>query len=45
MDTVGRWIASYPKEPGIDAIFTLTGGHIFPILDGVMIDPKGGTGR
>jgi acetolactate synthase-1/2/3 large subunit len=34
MDTVGKWIASYLKEREIDALFTLTGGHIFPLLDG-----------
>jgi acetolactate synthase-1/2/3 large subunit len=36
MDTVGRWIASYLKQRGIDVLFTLTGGHIFPILDGCL---------
>jgi acetolactate synthase-1/2/3 large subunit len=34
MDTVGQWIASYLKQRDIDAFFTLTGGHIFPLLDG-----------
>jgi acetolactate synthase-1/2/3 large subunit len=36
MDTVGQWIASYLKQRGIDALFTLTGGHIFPVLDGCL---------
>ena len=34
MDTVGKWIASYLKQREIDTLFTLTGGHIFPVLDG-----------
>jgi acetolactate synthase-1/2/3 large subunit len=34
MDTVGRWIGHYLKSRGVDALFTLTGGHIFPFLDG-----------
>jgi acetolactate synthase-1/2/3 large subunit len=34
MDTVGKWIASYLKQRDIDTLFTLTGGHIFPLLDG-----------
>ncbi|MCZ7661788.1 MAG: thiamine pyrophosphate-binding protein [Thermoleophilia bacterium] len=34
MDTVGKWLASYLKEREIDVIFTLTGGHIYPLLDG-----------
>ena len=34
MDTVGKWIASYLKQRDIDTLFTLTGGHIFPFLDG-----------
>jgi acetolactate synthase-1/2/3 large subunit len=36
MDTVGKWIAGYLKQRGIDAMFTLTGGHIFPLLDGCL---------
>ena len=36
MDTVGRWMASYLKQRGLDVLFTLTGGHIFPILDGCL---------
>jgi acetolactate synthase-1/2/3 large subunit len=36
MDTVGQWIASYLKQRGIDALFTLTGGHIFPLFDGCL---------
>jgi acetolactate synthase-1/2/3 large subunit len=36
MDTVGKWIASYLKQREIDALFTLTGGHIFPVLDGCL---------
>jgi acetolactate synthase-1/2/3 large subunit len=36
MDTVGRWMAGYLKERGIDALFTLTGGHVFPLLDGCL---------
>ncbi len=36
MDTVGQWIASYLKSREIDALFTLTGGHIFPLLDGCL---------
>jgi acetolactate synthase-1/2/3 large subunit len=36
METVGQWIASYLKRREIDALFTLTGGHIFPILDGCL---------
>jgi acetolactate synthase-1/2/3 large subunit len=36
MDTVGRWMASYLRQRGIDALFTLTGGHIFPLLDGCL---------
>jgi acetolactate synthase-1/2/3 large subunit len=35
-DTVGRWMAQSLKDRGIDALFTLTGGHIFPILDGCL---------
>jgi acetolactate synthase-1/2/3 large subunit len=34
MDTVGGWLAGYLKARGIDTLFTLTGGHIFPLLDG-----------
>jgi acetolactate synthase-1/2/3 large subunit len=34
MDTVGKWIARYLKRREIDTLFTLTGGHIFPLLDG-----------
>ena len=34
MDTVGKWIARYLKQRDIDTLFTLTGGHIFPLLDG-----------
>jgi thiamine pyrophosphate-dependent acetolactate synthase large subunit-like protein len=34
MDTVGKWIASYLRERDIDALFLLTGGHIFPLIDG-----------
>lgn len=30
----GLWIGNYLKQRGVDALFTLTGGHIFPILDG-----------
>ena len=36
MDTVGKWIAAYLKRREIDALFTLTGGHIFPLLDGCL---------
>jgi acetolactate synthase-1/2/3 large subunit len=36
METVGQWIASYLKERDIDALFTLTGGHIFPVFDGCL---------
>jgi acetolactate synthase-1/2/3 large subunit len=36
METVGKWMASYLKQRDIDAIFTLTGGHIFPLLDGCL---------
>jgi acetolactate synthase-1/2/3 large subunit len=36
MDTVGKWIAGYLKQRSIDALFTLTGGHIFPLLDGCL---------
>lgn len=36
METVGTWLAAYLKARGIDALFTLTGGHIFPILDGCL---------
>jgi acetolactate synthase-1/2/3 large subunit len=36
MDTAGAWIASYLKQREIDALFTLTGGHIFPLLDGCL---------
>jgi acetolactate synthase-1/2/3 large subunit len=36
MDTVGGWLAGYLKARGIDALFTLTGGHIFPLLDGCL---------
>jgi acetolactate synthase-1/2/3 large subunit len=36
MDTVGKWIAAYLKQREIDALFTLTGGHIFPLLDGCL---------
>jgi len=36
MDTVGRWLAEYLKARGIDTLFTLTGGHIFPLLDGCL---------
>ena len=30
----GQIIARALKAEGVDAIFTLTGGHIVPILDG-----------
>jgi len=36
MDTVGGWLAQYLKARGIDTLFTLTGGHIFPLLDGCL---------
>ena len=36
MDTVGKWIARYLKQRDIDTLFTLTGGHIFPLLDGCL---------
>ncbi len=36
MDTVGGWLAGYLKARGIDTLFTLTGGHIFPLLDGCL---------
>ena len=36
MDTVGRWMAAYLKQREIGALFTLTGGHIFPLLDGCL---------
>ena len=36
METVGGWLAGYLKARGIDALFTLTGGHIFPLLDGCL---------
>lgn len=36
MDTVGRWMAEYLRARGIDTLFTLTGGHIFPLLDGCL---------
>ena len=36
MDTVGKWLAAGLRERGIDALFTLTGGHVFPLLDGCL---------
>ncbi|MBW2279989.1 MAG: thiamine pyrophosphate-binding protein [Deltaproteobacteria bacterium] len=36
MDTVGKWIGRYLKQRDIDAMFTLTGGHIFPLFDGAV---------
>ncbi|MCP4007586.1 MAG: thiamine pyrophosphate-binding protein [bacterium] len=36
METVGGWLAEYLKSRGIDTLFTLTGGHIFPLLDGCL---------
>ncbi len=44
MDTVGKWIASYLKQRDIDTLFTLTGGHIFPLLDG-SLDADDSRGR
>ena len=32
--TSGHWIGNYLRGRGIDSLFTLTGGHLFPILDG-----------
>ena len=34
----GRVIARALKNEGVDAIFTLTGGHILPILDGCVAE-------
>ncbi len=34
MDTMGNWLAGYLKQRGVDVVFTLTGGHIYPLLDG-----------
>ncbi len=34
MDTVGHWLTRYLKSRDIDALFTLTGGHILPLRDG-----------
>lgn len=34
----GQIIARALKKEGVDAIFTLTGGHIVPILDGCMLE-------
>jgi acetolactate synthase-1/2/3 large subunit len=36
METVGGWLAGYLKARRIDTLFTLTGGHIFPLLDGCL---------
>jgi acetolactate synthase-1/2/3 large subunit len=36
MDTVGKFMAAYLERREIDALFTLTGGHIFPLLDGCL---------
>jgi acetolactate synthase-1/2/3 large subunit len=32
--TSGHWIGKYLRGRGIDSLFALTGGHLFPILDG-----------
>ena len=36
MDTVGQWMANYLEQREIRALFTLTGGHVFPLLDGCL---------
>jgi acetolactate synthase-1/2/3 large subunit len=32
--TSGHWIGNYLRERDINALFCVTGGHVFPVLDG-----------
>ena len=32
--TSGHYIGKYIKRRGVDALFGLSGGHIYPIMDG-----------